>query len=71
MLTCRPMDGMELIRSQRGMMAEIARGLGLSRAAITRWTKVPAERVVEVEKITSIPRQLLRPDLWSTPRHRR
>jgi DNA-binding transcriptional regulator YdaS (Cro superfamily) len=53
------------------MMAEIARGLGLSRAAITRWTKVPAERVVEVEKITSIPRQLLRPDLWSTSRHRR
>jgi DNA-binding transcriptional regulator YdaS (Cro superfamily) len=65
------MDGMELIRSQRGMQAEIARGLGLSRAAITRWQRVPAERVVAVEKITGIPRQLLRPDLWATPRHRR
>ena len=53
------------------MMAEIARGLGLSRAAITKWPRVPAERVVAVEKITGIPRQLLRPDLWSTPRHRR
>lgn len=62
---------MELIRSQRGMQAEIARGLGLSRAAITRWQRVPAERVVAVEKITGIPRQLLRPDLWATPRHRR
>jgi DNA-binding transcriptional regulator YdaS (Cro superfamily) len=65
------MDGMELIRSQRGMQAEIARGLGLSRAAITKWPRVPAERVVAVEKITGIPRQLLRPDLWATPRHRR
>ena len=34
----------------RGMMAEIARGLGLSRAAITKWPRVPAERVVAVEK---------------------
>jgi DNA-binding transcriptional regulator YdaS (Cro superfamily) len=65
------MNGMDLIRSQRGMMAEIARGLGLSRAAITKWPRVPAERVVAVEKITGIPRQLLRPDLWSTPCHRR
>jgi DNA-binding transcriptional regulator YdaS (Cro superfamily) len=53
------------------MQAEIARGLGLSRAAITRWQRVPAERVVAVEKITGIARHLLRPDLWSTPRHRR
>jgi DNA-binding transcriptional regulator YdaS (Cro superfamily) len=63
--------GMALIRSQRGMQAEIARGLGLTRAAITKWQRVPAERVVAVEKITGIPRQLLRPDLWSTPRHLR
>ena len=46
------------------MMARVARGLGLRSSAVAVWTRVPAERVVEVERITSIPREQLRPDLY-------
>jgi hypothetical protein len=57
-------DGMQSIRSKRGMLAKVAHGLGLTRAAVVKWDRVPAERVPEVESITGIPRHELRPDLW-------
>lgn len=48
----------------RGSKAELARCLGVSRAAISNWQRIPAERVVDVERITGIPREELRPDLY-------
>jgi DNA-binding transcriptional regulator YdaS (Cro superfamily) len=57
------MDGMTLIRAQRGLLAKVARGCNISRAAVATWPRVPAERLPEVERITGIPRQLLRPDI--------
>ena len=56
---------MDLIRAQRGMPARLARGLGLTRAAVLKWERVPAERVVEIERITGIAREKLRPDLYA------
>jgi len=44
--------------------SELARQLGLTRATLYNWKRVPAERVVEVEKITGISRTKLRPDLY-------
>jgi DNA-binding transcriptional regulator YdaS (Cro superfamily) len=40
--------------------------LGVNRSTLTRWAEngVPAERVVEVERVTGIPREQLRPDLF-------
>jgi DNA-binding transcriptional regulator YdaS (Cro superfamily) len=38
--------------------------LGISRQAIEHWHRVPAERVVEVERATGIDRTVLRPDLY-------
>ena len=38
----------------------------LTRAAVSAWTKVPAERVLEVARIAGMPREQLRPDLFST-----
>lgn len=58
------MTGMELIRSKRGLSAELARGLGISRGAIAMWEKVPAERLLDVERITGLHRSVLRPDLF-------
>jgi DNA-binding transcriptional regulator YdaS (Cro superfamily) len=58
-------DGMDLIRAQRGMLAKIAHDLGITRAAVVKWDKVPAERVVEIERITGIPREKLGPDLFA------
>jgi hypothetical protein len=44
-------------------MAKVARGLGLTRATVAIWDKVPADRVAEVAQITGIPAAELRPDL--------
>jgi DNA-binding transcriptional regulator YdaS (Cro superfamily) len=45
-------------------MAKIAEELGITRAAVSTWRRVPAERVIAVERITEIPRHELRPDLY-------
>lgn len=47
-------------------MAYIADELGMTRAAVSAWTKVPAERVVVVSRLTGIARQKLRPDLYTS-----
>lgn len=57
---------MSLIRARRGLLARVARDLGLTRSAVAMWDRVPAERVVEVERITGVPREQLRPDLYRT-----
>lgn len=50
---------------ERGRVASLARGLVISHAAVRQWNGVcPAERVVDVERVTGIPREALRPDLY-------
>jgi DNA-binding transcriptional regulator YdaS (Cro superfamily) len=61
------MDPMDAIRERRGLMAKIAGELGITRAAVATWRRVPAERVAAVERITEIPRHQLRPDLYQDP----
>ena len=49
-----------------GNQARLAELMCVSREAISRWGrrgKIPAERVVEVEAATGVPREQLRPDL--------
>ena len=49
-------------------IAELARHLNISRGSVYKWKwqgKIPAERVVQVEAITGIKREDLRPDLYS------
>ena len=51
--------------SNQGSQAEVARKCGVSPQAITKWlSRIPAERVLEVEKATGLPRHELRPDLY-------
>jgi len=63
----RELIGMELLRSQRGLMTRLAAQLGIARGAVAMWRQVPAERVPDVSRITGIPRHQLRPDLWEPP----
>lgn len=43
----------------------LARALGgISSQAVNQWRRVPAERVLEVERVTGVPRHELRPDLY-------
>lgn len=59
-----PTDPIKLAALKAGGIVKLSLSLGLSRGAASQWTKIPAERVVEVERLTGIPREILRPDLY-------
>jgi DNA-binding transcriptional regulator YdaS (Cro superfamily) len=60
-------NGISLIRAERGLMAKLAAGLGITKSAVSMWDKVPADRLAEVERLSGIPRHLLRPDVCLPP----
>lgn len=53
-----PFRGNEVVR------LHLARSLGITHGAISQWDQVPAERVLDVERITGISRHELRPDIF-------
>jgi DNA-binding transcriptional regulator YdaS (Cro superfamily) len=53
---------MDRLRGERGMIAHIARELKILPQAIHQWRQIPLDRVVQIEEITGIPREELRPD---------
>jgi DNA-binding transcriptional regulator YdaS (Cro superfamily) len=44
--------------------SQLAKLIGVTRSAISQWKRVPAERVLQVEKATGVSRHELRPDLY-------
>ena len=59
-----PMEKFTAYISRHGNLTRVALALGITPSAVKQWSRVPAERVVEVEKATGIPREQLRPDLY-------
>jgi DNA-binding transcriptional regulator YdaS (Cro superfamily) len=53
----------DAVKAAGGVRA-LARLLGLTHPAIQHWERVPAERVIEIEALTGIARERLRPDLY-------
>lgn len=51
-----------------GSKSALARRLGVKVQSIQQWHRIPAERVLQVEEITGIPRHELRPDLYPLER---
>lgn len=50
-----------------GGTAGLGRELGVSQAAVARWKsidRIPVERVLQVERLTGVPRTELRPDIY-------
>lgn len=47
--------------------AALAKHLEVARQAVYQWPRVPAAHVLKVEKLTEIPRHILRPDLYPDP----
>lgn len=47
-----------------GGKAALAAALNLTYEAIRQWKHIPTKRLLEVERITGIPRSELRPDLF-------
>lgn len=68
------MQNMTKIRdmfNEAGGVTQIASSLGMPIGTVSAWISrdtIPAERVLQVEKATGIPRERLRPDLY--PSHR-
>ncbi len=56
--------GLEAALTASGKAVHLATHLGITPQAIAGWRRVPAERVLDVEKATGVSRQILRPDLY-------
>jgi Bacterial toxin YdaS len=60
-------SGLRAAIKAAGTRYRLAKLLGVSPSSVLRWTRIPADRVVEVERVTDIPREQLRPDLYRYP----
>jgi len=47
-----------------GGISALARKLGISQAALSKWRRVPSHQIVAIERVTGVPREELRPDLY-------
>jgi len=56
----------DLLRAKDMRLADLARLLSVDKATVTRWSQntVPTKHLFEVERVTGIPREKLRPDLY-------
>lgn len=52
-------------------LRELSRRLGLSPNSVIKWRKVPDHRLVDVERVTGVPREVLRPELYRKPPRRK
>lgn len=57
------LTGMDAVKD-RMSLARLAREIGITRGAVAQWDKVPAERMGDVARVTGIPMEVLRPDLF-------
>lgn len=59
----------EIFHSRGIRLVTIASALGVDKGTVTKWlrSKIPAERVKEIEQVTGVPRHELRPDIWDAP----
>lgn len=58
----------DLLETARIKPGRLASELGITPGAISQWDKVPSGRVLEVERITGIPRHVIRPDIYPPER---
>jgi DNA-binding transcriptional regulator YdaS (Cro superfamily) len=54
----------EWLNAERGRRSLLAAECKITHGAISQWDRIPAERVLEVERITGISRHELRPDIF-------
>lgn len=60
------------LKEVRGRASRLAESLGMFPSALSQWTQVPAERVLDVERHTGLSRHDLRPDIYGpAPKRRR
>lgn len=57
------------IIDRAGSKAKLARHLGIKHSSLYNWRRVPAARVIEIEKLTGISRHKIRPDIFGCGEH--
>jgi DNA-binding transcriptional regulator YdaS (Cro superfamily) len=57
-------QGLLLAIEAAGSMNRLAQLLGVGQPSVQEWTRVPAHRIIQVEAVTGVPREKLRPDLY-------
>ena len=57
-------DGLRQAIAKAGSAKALAFALGMSAQALSEWQRVPAHRILQVEAVTGIPREKLRPELY-------
>lgn len=57
-------DVLAIVKKRGGGVNALAAKLGISHQAIVQWKIVPLLRVVDVERVTGIPREEIRPDFY-------
>jgi DNA-binding transcriptional regulator YdaS (Cro superfamily) len=63
-MTTHREEGLRLAIEKAGGLNALARELGITGAALCEWRRVPTHRILQVEAVTGIPREKLRPDLY-------
>jgi DNA-binding transcriptional regulator YdaS (Cro superfamily) len=63
--------GLQLAIAAAGSMRKLGDKLGISAQAIQQWKQIPAHQIIAVERVTGIPREKLRPDLYAKPKSSR
>ena len=59
------------LKAERGRLTALAKELNITPGAINQWRQVPDDKLLDVERVTCIPRQELRPDLFEGMKHKR
>ncbi|WP_299733890.1 Cro/CI family transcriptional regulator [uncultured Endozoicomonas sp.] len=60
------MDAIEKAAKIAGSKRKLARLLGITAQAVSKWERIPSDRVIQIERLLErkINRQELRPDLY-------
>jgi DNA-binding transcriptional regulator YdaS (Cro superfamily) len=66
-----PSEALDRAIKAVGKAAELAAQLGITPQALSQWERVPHLRVLEVERLTGVPRHELRPDIYPPADSRR
>src|SRR5262245_42885753 len=57
-------EGLRAALAAAGGEGPLARALGIAVPSLRDWRRVPAHRIVQVEAVTGVCREVLRPDLY-------
>jgi len=66
----QPYRALRTAIARAGGPTALARRLGVSKQAIVQWRQAPPLRVLELERLSGVPRHELRPDLYPVARER-